>query len=257
MEDGRRPQAERAFPGRGAGGGGLAGPPCRRGRPAPTTRPLGSGPPGHRATTAPQPPGAPADTRRRRAPPGATGPPRRSSTPSPVGSPSRRREIRLPPDGREAQAPPAAVAVCAGLVRQIADDLHFDQGLLATRSDISNLLSGETEPARGRLAQHHRRRPDPAPDGGRGGGGIQPRRDAGARRTVPQPPALNSARPTERGPFGSVRSARSSARFVRFGLVQLTVRPAPTRRAGGVCTSGACRWPCGREPRGTPRSSGP
>ena len=52
-------------------------------------------------------------------------------------------EIRLPPDGREAQAPPAAVAVCAGLVRQIADDLHFDQGLLATRSDISNLLCGE------------------------------------------------------------------------------------------------------------------
>ena len=52
-------------------------------------------------------------------------------------------EIRLPPDGREVQASPAAVAVCAGLVRQIADDLHFDQGLLATRSDISNLLSGE------------------------------------------------------------------------------------------------------------------
>jgi ribonuclease D len=52
-------------------------------------------------------------------------------------------EIRLPPDGREAQASPAAVAVCAGLVRQIADDLHFDQALLATRSDISNLLAGE------------------------------------------------------------------------------------------------------------------
>jgi ribonuclease D len=51
--------------------------------------------------------------------------------------------IRLPPDGRDAQAPPAAVAVCAGLVRQIADDLRFDQGLLATRSDISNLLCGE------------------------------------------------------------------------------------------------------------------
>ena len=53
-------------------------------------------------------------------------------------------EIRLPPDGREAQAPPAAVAVCTGLVRQIADDLSFDQGLLATRADIANLLSGET-----------------------------------------------------------------------------------------------------------------
>ena len=51
-------------------------------------------------------------------------------------------EIRLPPDGREAQAPPAAVAVCTGLVRQIADDLSFDQALLATRADIANLLSG-------------------------------------------------------------------------------------------------------------------
>jgi hypothetical protein len=35
------------------------------------------------------------------------------------------------------------VAVCSGLVRQIADELHFDQGLLATRADIGNLLSGE------------------------------------------------------------------------------------------------------------------
>jgi ribonuclease D len=52
-------------------------------------------------------------------------------------------EIRLPPDGREAQASPAAVAVCSGLVRQIADDLSFDQGLLATRADIANLLCGE------------------------------------------------------------------------------------------------------------------
>jgi ribonuclease D len=52
-------------------------------------------------------------------------------------------EIRLPPEGREAQASPAGVAVCTGLVRQIADDLRFDQGLLATRVDISNLLCGE------------------------------------------------------------------------------------------------------------------
>jgi ribonuclease D len=52
-------------------------------------------------------------------------------------------QLRLPPDGREAQAPPAAVAVCTGLVRQIADDLRFDQGLLATRADISNLVCGE------------------------------------------------------------------------------------------------------------------
>jgi ribonuclease D len=52
-------------------------------------------------------------------------------------------DVRLPPEGREAQVAPAAVAVCTGLVRQIADDLSFDQGLLATRADIANLLSGE------------------------------------------------------------------------------------------------------------------
>jgi ribonuclease D len=52
-------------------------------------------------------------------------------------------QLRMPPEGREASAPPAAIAVCAGLVRQIADDLQFDQGLLATRADISNLLCGE------------------------------------------------------------------------------------------------------------------
>ena len=42
-----------------------------------------------------------------------------------------------------AVAPAAAVALCSGVVRQIADDLDFDQGLLATRADIAQLLSGE------------------------------------------------------------------------------------------------------------------
>ena len=49
-------------------------------------------------------------------------------------------QIRMPSAGREAQAPAAAVAVCTGVVRQIADDLDFDQGLLATRADIGQLL---------------------------------------------------------------------------------------------------------------------
>jgi hypothetical protein len=35
------------------------------------------------------------------------------------------------------------VAVCTGLVRQIADNLQFDQGLLATRADIAHLLCRE------------------------------------------------------------------------------------------------------------------
>jgi ribonuclease D len=59
------------------------------------------------------------------------------------GQALRPEQLRLPPEGREVQVPAAAVAVCAGLVRQIADDLSFDQGLLATRADITNLLSGE------------------------------------------------------------------------------------------------------------------
>ena len=52
-------------------------------------------------------------------------------------------QIRMPAEGRDAPAPPAAVAVCSGVVRQIADDLDFDQGLLATRADIAQLLCGE------------------------------------------------------------------------------------------------------------------
>jgi ribonuclease D len=52
-------------------------------------------------------------------------------------------QIRMPSEGRDAPAPPAAVAVCSGVVRQIADDLDFDQGLLATRADIAQLLCRE------------------------------------------------------------------------------------------------------------------
>jgi ribonuclease D len=51
--------------------------------------------------------------------------------------------LRMPREGRDVPAPPAAVAICSGLVRQIADDLEFDQGLLATRADLAQLLSGE------------------------------------------------------------------------------------------------------------------
>ena len=53
-------------------------------------------------------------------------------------------ELRLPPDANEARASQAAVAVCSGLVRQIADELQFDQGLLATRADIAQLVTGES-----------------------------------------------------------------------------------------------------------------
>ncbi len=52
-------------------------------------------------------------------------------------------DLRLPPEVDEARASQAAVAVCAGLVRQIAEELQFDQGLLATRADITQLVLGE------------------------------------------------------------------------------------------------------------------
>lgn len=35
------------------------------------------------------------------------------------------------------------MAVCTGLVRQIAEELEFDQALLATRVDITQLVNGE------------------------------------------------------------------------------------------------------------------
>jgi ribonuclease D len=52
-------------------------------------------------------------------------------------------DLHLPPDAIESKASQIAVAVCAGLVRQIAEQLEFDQGLLATRSDIALLVVGE------------------------------------------------------------------------------------------------------------------
>ncbi len=52
-------------------------------------------------------------------------------------------ELRLPPEPPENKASQAAVAVCSGIVRQIADELQFDQGLLATRADIAQLVIGE------------------------------------------------------------------------------------------------------------------
>ncbi len=52
-------------------------------------------------------------------------------------------ELRLPPEPAESKASQVAVAVCAGLVRQIAEELEFDQGLLATRTDLAQLVVGE------------------------------------------------------------------------------------------------------------------
>lgn len=51
--------------------------------------------------------------------------------------------LRLPPDANDTRASQVAVAVCGGLVRQIADELQFDQSLLASRADITQLVVGE------------------------------------------------------------------------------------------------------------------
>jgi ribonuclease D len=61
--------------------------------------------------------------------------------------------LQLPPEVSESRDVQAAVAVCSGLVRQIADDLRLDQGLLATRADIAQLATGEP----GRLDRGWRR----------------------------------------------------------------------------------------------------
>ena len=57
--------------------------------------------------------------------------------------PAARAASACPPRAATRRPRPAAVAVCSGVVRQIADDLDFDQGLLATRADIAQLLCGE------------------------------------------------------------------------------------------------------------------
>ena len=133
--------------------------------------------------------------------------------------------IRMPSEGRDAQAPAAAVAVCSGVVRQIADDLDFDQGLLATRADLAQLLCGEPEPARQRVAAHHRRRPAPPPHRRRGRCRLRPARPSRPRGALP-------------------------------GLADAS-GPARPSRAGAACTSAASRWRCGRARRAAPRWSAP
>ena len=128
---------------RGAGSGGVARTHRRRDQPAP--------PHGAVGPRAPRPVAAAAAQRRRaRAPPAAsTGATWPRGVPAEIMRAVERGlalppdQIRMPSEGRDAPAPPAAVAVCSGVVRQIADDLDFDQGLLATRADIAQLLCGE------------------------------------------------------------------------------------------------------------------
>ena len=104
-------------------------------------------------------------------------------------------QIRMPSEGRDAPAPPAAVAVCSGVVRQIADDLDFDQGLLATRADIARAARGRTQPARYRVAPHHCGGPAAPADRRRGRGRLRRAwspRHGGALRKAAATPSLNA-----------------------------------------------------------------
>ena len=144
-------------PRRGAGGGGLARAHCGRDQPAPPDRAVGPRAHGHLAAAAP----ATRDELRRIR--GVDGRHLAQGRAAEILEAVQRglalppEQIRMPTEGREAPAPAAAVAVCSGLVRQIADDLDFDQGLLATRADIAQLLVRRAQPARCRVAPHHRR----------------------------------------------------------------------------------------------------
>jgi ribonuclease D len=52
-------------------------------------------------------------------------------------------ELRLQPDSGESRASQVAVAICGGVVRQLAEALELDQSLLANRTDIALLVMGE------------------------------------------------------------------------------------------------------------------
>ncbi len=84
--------------------------------------------------------------------PGAGRP--RSSRPSTAGSSSHPSASACRARAASHPRRPPPLAVCSGLVRQIADDLGFDQALLATRADVARLLCGEP----GRLDSGWRRR---------------------------------------------------------------------------------------------------
>ncbi len=51
--------------------------------------------------------------------------------------------LQLPPDVNDHRANQSAVAVCSGLVRQLAEENDLDQGLLANRAEIASLVLGE------------------------------------------------------------------------------------------------------------------
>ena len=142
VEARRHPRHVAPKPRRRPGGGGLAGAHRRGDEPPPAHDPVGPRPDGDLA--------APASQRRRAAPArGVDGRHLAQGRAAEILAAVNRGlglqpdQIRMPTEGRDAVAPAAAVAVCSGVVRQIADDLDFDQGLLATRADIAQLLAAE------------------------------------------------------------------------------------------------------------------
>ncbi len=144
VEAGRHPQHVAPLPRRRPGGGGLARAHRGRDEPAAAHGALGPRAAGHLAAATAQRRQSSARTR------GVDGRHLAQGRAAEIlaaverglDAASRTRSA-CPPTAATRRRPPAAVAVCSGLVRQIADDLDFDQGLLATRADIAQLLCGE------------------------------------------------------------------------------------------------------------------
>ena len=206
----------RSAPWGGAGGGGVARAHGGRLRPASADRAVRPRAAGHLAAPAAQRRGAATHAA---ASTGGTWPRAgrpRSSRPFAAGSSSRRSASACPARVAKRPASSAALAVCSGLVRQIADDLDFDQALLATRADVAKLLCGEP----GRLDSGWRRRDRgrrvAAPRVGPGRGGPHPERHPRARGALRSP--------------GLIRPPASRTRRCR-------------RRVPGGVTPRAGRWP--------------
>ena len=140
-------------------------------------------------------------------------------------------QVRLPSEGRDTPTRRGGRRVL-GVVRQIADDLDFDQSLLATRANIAQLLCGEPS-----------------------------RLDTGWRRAIVGDPLRRliagevAAAFVRRGhlvmeepPGGPCHRPRTD----RLGRAD-----RPPSRAGAACTSAACPLPSDPASRAAPHWSAP
>ena len=156
-------------------------------------------------------------------------------------------ELRLPPDVDDSRASQAAVAVCTGLVRQIAEEL-------AVRPEPAGHPGGHrpagdrrAQPARPGLAGVHRRRSPPAAALRGRRCRLRTRRAAGARSSLPlacslSPPGGPSygsdlvGEHWEPPQSGTVRGGWAARRVAgrSGGMVGMGCRRGPDHMAGGA-----------------------